>query len=103
MYPTSLRARGVGFVYSFSRLSIVVSSFVIALLLRRFWPFGVFLFFSCSIAIVGVTVGFFCPRTRGHGDTGGVLTLTPGKKNFPTNRLSNRGWKFRRAARRSRW
>ncbi len=64
MYPTSLRARGVGFVYSFSRLSIVVSSFVIALLLRRFGPFGVFAFIACSMAIVVVTVGLFGPRTR---------------------------------------
>jgi putative MFS transporter len=64
MYPTSLRARGVGFVYSFSRLSTVVSSFLIAFLLRRFGPFGVFGFIACSMAIVVVTVGFFGPRTR---------------------------------------
>jgi len=70
MYPTSLRARGVGFVYSFSRLSIVVSSFVIALLLRRFGPFGVFVFIACSMAIVVVTVGFFGPRTRSQADAG---------------------------------
>jgi len=70
MYPTLVRARGVGFVYSFSRLSTVVSSFLIALLLRRFGPFGVFGFIACSMAIVVVTVGFFGPRTRGHGDAG---------------------------------
>jgi putative MFS transporter len=74
MYPTSLRARGVGFVYSFSRLSIVVSSFVIALLLRRFGPFGVFAFIACSMAIVVITVGLFGPRTRGDGDTGVTVT-----------------------------
>jgi putative MFS transporter len=74
MYPTSLRARGVGFVYSFSRLSTVVSSFLIALLLRRFGPFGVFSFIACSMAIVVVTVGVFGPRTRGHGDTGVSVT-----------------------------
>ncbi len=74
MYPTSLRARGVGFVYSFSRLSTVVSSFLIALLLRRFGPFGVFAFIACSMAIVVVTVGFFGPRTRGHRDLGVTVT-----------------------------
>ncbi len=73
-HPTSLRARGVGFVYSFSRLSIVVSSFVIALLLRRFGPFGVFAFIACSMAIVVVTVGFFGPRTRARRDAGVALT-----------------------------
>jgi putative MFS transporter len=64
LYPTSVRARGVGFVYSFSRLSTVVSSFLIAHLLRRFGPFGVFGFIACSMAIVVVTVGLFGPRTR---------------------------------------
>jgi putative MFS transporter len=64
LYPTSLRARGVGFVYSFSRLSTVVSSFLIAFLLRRFGAFGVFGFIACSMAIVVVTVGLFGPHTR---------------------------------------
>ena len=64
LYPTSVRARGVGFVYSFSRLSTVVSSFLNALLLRRFGPFGVFGFIACSMAIVVVTVGLFGPHTR---------------------------------------
>jgi putative MFS transporter len=64
MYPTSLRARGVGFVYSFSRLSTVVSSFLIAFLLRRFGPSGVFGFIACSMTIVVVTVGLFGPQTR---------------------------------------
>jgi putative MFS transporter len=74
MYPTSLRARGVGFVYSFSRLSTVVSSFLIALLLRRFGPFGVFSFIACSMAIVVVTVGVFGPRTGGPADAGITVT-----------------------------
>src|SRR5258706_4315916 len=74
MYPTSLRARGVGFGYSFSRLSIVVSSFVIALLLRRFGPFGVFAFIACTTGPVVVTVGFFGPRTRAPRDAGVALT-----------------------------
>jgi putative MFS transporter len=64
LYPTSVRARGVGFVYSFSRLSTVVSSFLIAFLLRRFGAFGVFAFIGCSMAIVVVSVGIFGPRTR---------------------------------------
>jgi len=64
LYPTSIRARGVGLVYSFSRLSTVVSSFLIAFLLRRFGAFGVFGFIACSMAIVVVTVGLFGPQTR---------------------------------------
>jgi putative MFS transporter len=64
LYPTSVRARGVGFVYSFSRLSTVVSSFLIAFLLRRFGAFGVFGFIACSMVVLVVTVGLFGPRTR---------------------------------------
>ena len=74
MYPTSVRARGIGLVYSFSRLSTVISSFLIALLLRRFGPFGVFGFISCSLAIVVVAVGVFGPRTRSHGGAGVTVT-----------------------------
>ena len=36
LYPTRIRARAVGFVYSWSRLSTVFSSFVIALFLRNY-------------------------------------------------------------------
>ena len=35
LYPTRIRARAVGFVYSFSRLSTMFSSFIIAWILRE--------------------------------------------------------------------
>ena len=41
LYRTRRRARAVGFVYSFSRLSTVFSSFMIAFFLQRFGSIGV--------------------------------------------------------------
>lgn len=65
LFPTRVRARAVGFVYSFSRLSTVAASFAIALLLKSFGAIGVFAFIACSMAIVALAVGIFGPRTRG--------------------------------------
>ena len=54
LYPTRIRARAVGFVYSWSRLSTVFSSFVIALFLRNYGTVGVFIFIACSMLMVSV-------------------------------------------------
>ena len=42
LYPTRVRALAVGFVYSWSRLSVVFSAFVIGFFLERFGVPGVF-------------------------------------------------------------
>ena len=42
LFPTGIRARAAGFVYSWSRLSVIFSSFVIAFVLERSGAFGVF-------------------------------------------------------------
>jgi MFS transporter, putative metabolite:H+ symporter len=42
LYPTSIRARAVGFVYSWSRLSAIFTSFLIAAVLKAFGTTGVF-------------------------------------------------------------
>ena len=65
LYPTRVRAKAIGFVYSFSRLSIVLSSFLIALFLQRFGTIGVFGFIALSMVIVMLSVGILGPRTRG--------------------------------------
>jgi putative MFS transporter len=65
LFPTRVRARAVGFVYSFSRLSTVAASFAIALLLKSFGTIGVFAFIACSMSIVAFAIGVFGPRTRG--------------------------------------
>src|SRR6201999_334181 len=42
LYPTRIRARAVGFVYSWSRFSAIFSGFIIAFFLRNFCTTGVF-------------------------------------------------------------
>lgn len=66
LYPTRLRARAIGFVYSFSRLSTVFSSFMIAFFLQKFGTVGVFSFIALAELIVILSVGILGPRTRGR-------------------------------------
>jgi MFS transporter, putative metabolite:H+ symporter len=63
LYPTRIRARAVGFVYSWSRLSTVFSSFLIAFFLREYGTAGVFIFIACSMLMVFALVGGLGPRT----------------------------------------
>jgi putative MFS transporter len=65
LFPTRVRARAVGFVYSFSRLSTVFNSFAIAFFLQGFGTVGVFAFISAAMLVVVVSIGVFGPRTRG--------------------------------------
>jgi putative MFS transporter len=65
LFPTEGRARAVGFVYSFSRLSAVFSAYLIAATLGRFGSAGVFVLIAASMVIVSLTIGLFGPRTRG--------------------------------------
>jgi len=65
LYPTAIRARAVGFVYSWSRMSAVFSSFIIALMLRVFGVFGAFSFIAGAMVVVMLTIGIFGPRTKG--------------------------------------
>jgi putative MFS transporter len=64
MFPTVIRARAVGFCYSFSRLSTVFSSLVIGFFLEHWGTPGVLAFIVASMMIVMVTIGAFGPRTR---------------------------------------
>jgi MFS transporter, putative metabolite:H+ symporter len=64
LYPTRIRGRAVGFVYSFSRLSAVLNSFIIAFVLGRFGVAGVFSLIAASMLIVAVVIAGLGPRTR---------------------------------------
>ena len=63
LFPTRIRARAVGFVYSWSRLSTVFTSFLIAFFLQRFGTGGVFAFIAAAMVVVVVVIGLFGPRT----------------------------------------
>jgi MFS transporter, putative metabolite:H+ symporter len=64
LFPTRIRARAVGFVYSWSRLSTVFTSWMIGFTLDRFGRVGVFAFIAASMLIVCLSIGIFGPRTR---------------------------------------
>ena len=65
LFPTGLRARASGFVYSWSRLSVIFSSFLIAYLLKAFGAPGVFAFIAGAMAVVMAIIGVYGPRTSG--------------------------------------
>ncbi len=64
LYPTRIRALAVGFVYSWSRISVVFSSFVIGFVLDRFGVPGVFTLIAGSMLVVMLAIGLLGPRTN---------------------------------------
>lgn len=66
LFPTRIRAMAVGFVYSWSRLSTVFSSFIIAALLGAFGSGGVFAFIAMAMIAAVIVVTAFGPRTGGR-------------------------------------
>jgi MFS transporter, putative metabolite:H+ symporter len=64
LYPTRIRALAVGFVYSWSRISVVFSSFVIGFVLNRFAVPGVFALIAGSMLMVMLAIGLLGPRTN---------------------------------------
>ncbi len=64
LYPTRIRAMAVGFVYSWSRISVVFSSFVIGFFLDRFGVAGVFALIAGSMLMVMLAIGLLGPRTN---------------------------------------
>lgn len=66
LYPTRMRSAAVGFVYAWSRLATVFSSFIIAGLLGAFGAGGVFALIAAAMAVVVLSVGLLGPRTAGQ-------------------------------------
>lgn len=64
LYPTRIRAQAVGFVYSWSRLGNILSSFVIAFVLRLYGNTGVFLLIALGMLVVIVVIGVWGPKTN---------------------------------------
>ncbi|MGF6934070.1 putative MFS transporter [Paraburkholderia sp. UCT70] len=65
LFPTSIRARAVGFVYSWSRFSAIFTAFLIAAVLRYFGTTGVFVFIAGAMLIVMLAIGLMGPKTKG--------------------------------------
>lgn len=67
LFPTNIRVRAVGFVYSWSRLSAIFSAFFIAQILNQFGVSGVFTFIAGAMVVVMIAIGVFGPRTKNVG------------------------------------
>lgn len=65
LFPTHIRARAVGFVYSWSRLSAALSGLAVAFFLTIGGVVAVFGFIAFAMLVVVVSIGRFGPRTRG--------------------------------------
>src|SRR5580658_2470931 len=65
LYPTRIRARAVGFTYSWSRISTVFVGFMIAWCLRNYGTIGVFTFVAGAMFTVFLVIAFLGPRTTG--------------------------------------
>ena len=63
LFPTRARATGVGFTYSWSRLSAIFSTYIIGYLLVD-GVLAVFVFMGTAMVGVALLVGFFGPKTN---------------------------------------
>ncbi|MGH8565804.1 MAG: MFS transporter [Gammaproteobacteria bacterium] len=63
LFPTRARATGVGFTYSWSRLSAMFSTLIIGALLSK-GVVAVFIFMAAAMLGVALLVGVFGPRTN---------------------------------------
>jgi putative MFS transporter len=65
LYPTRIRARAVGFVFSWSRLSSIFVGFWVAALLKHSGVAAVFVLISSAMFVIVVMVGWLGPKTNG--------------------------------------
>lgn len=64
LFPTRIRARAVGFVYSWSRVSAAFAGLLIGFFLKEGGTPAVALFIAGAMVIMIVTIGGFGPKTR---------------------------------------
>lgn len=65
VFPTAIRARASGLVYSMSRVSATFSGFIIAYVLRKLGVGGVFGLITAAMVVVIITIAAFGPNVRG--------------------------------------
>jgi putative MFS transporter len=65
LYPTRIRARAVGFVFSWSRLSSIFVGFWVAALLKHSGVPAVFALISSAMLVIVVMVGLLGPKVNG--------------------------------------
>jgi putative MFS transporter len=62
-FPTRIRARAMGFVYSWSRVSAALAGLLIGFFLRQGGTMGVALFIAAAMAVMVLVIGLFGPHT----------------------------------------
>jgi putative MFS transporter len=67
LFPTRVRARAVGFVYGWSRVSAAFAGLLIGFFLQEGGAKGVALFIGAAMAVMTVTIGGFGPKTNNLG------------------------------------
>jgi MFS transporter, putative metabolite:H+ symporter len=65
VFPTPVRARAAGLVYSMSRVSATFSGFIVAFILREVGVGGVFGLITAAMVVVIVAIAMFGPNVRG--------------------------------------
>ncbi len=65
VFPTAIRARAAGLVYSMSRISAMFSGFIVAFTLREAGVGSVFGLITTAMIIVIITIAVFGPHVRG--------------------------------------
>jgi putative MFS transporter len=65
LFPTRVRSRAAGLVYSFSRIGAAFSGFLIAFFLKDFGIVGVFAAITTCYLIVVIAIGGWGPKTTG--------------------------------------
>jgi MFS transporter, putative metabolite:H+ symporter len=64
LFPTGIRARAVGFVYSWSRFSAIFTAFIIEYVLNHAGVTGVFIFIAVAVTIALLAIGLMGPKTK---------------------------------------
>jgi putative MFS transporter len=65
VFPTGIRARASGLVYSMSRVSATFSGFIVAYVLREAGVSGVFSLITSAMIVVIIAIAAFGPNVRG--------------------------------------
>jgi putative MFS transporter len=65
LFPTRIRGRAIGFVYSIDRIAAAFNSYIIGFLLVSFHVPGVFAFITGALVVCTAAAAVFGPRTRG--------------------------------------
>ncbi len=66
LFPTRIRARAIGFTFSWSRVSSIFVGYWVADLLAGFGTTGVFVMIGAAMAAIVIGIGVFGPRTNGQ-------------------------------------